>query len=147
MNKKEKLVSTKRVSAKPTPPAVELHPDLQYLLQQYGAKRFKSPGQLEQYQALLFEVGHDAFRDAVDWGSGKALRLADLTSLQTRARNYGTRSKSNGNGHKTNGSRPNPLVAKAGAYQPSIDPEWLADIRAACERNTVFVGTGDGSPE
>lgn len=138
------LVSTKRVTAKP-PPVVELHPDLQYLLKQYGAKAFKTPGQMEQYQALLDEVGHDAFKDAVDWGSGKALRLADLTSIQTRARNYTQRSKPNGNGHRTNGtnghSRPNPFVQKAQAYQPSIDEDWLADVRAKCERNTIVVST------
>lgn len=139
------LVSTKRVTAKPSPPVVELHPDLQYLLKQYGAKAFKTPGQMEQYQALLDEVGHDAFKDAVDWGSGKALRLADLTSIQTRARNYEQRSKPNGNGHRTNGtnghSRPNPFVQKAQAYQPSIDEDWLADVRAKCERNTIVVST------
>ena len=146
--KKQKLVSTKRVPAEPSPPVVDLHPDLQYLLKQYGAKAFKTPGQMEQYQALLDEVGHEAFKDAVDWGSGKALRLADLTSIQTRARNYTQRSKPNGNGHKSNGngSRPNPLIAKARTYQPSIDPEWLADVEAACERNTIYRGSGDGSP-
>lgn len=146
--KKQKLVSTKRVTAEPSPPVVDLHPDLAYLLKQYGAKRFKNPGQLEQYLALYEEVGHDAFKDAVDWGAGKGLRLADLTSLQTRARNYETRSKPNGNGHKSNGngSRPNPLIQKARTYQPSIDPEWLADVEAACERNTIYRGSGDGSP-
>lgn len=75
----------------PKPPPKPLHPpplepELEKTLALFGAKRFKTPGQLEAYRFLLRDVGAERFLDAVKWAASTGLGLNNFQSIATAAR-------------------------------------------------------------
>ncbi len=119
-----KANSEPRGESKPSKPPPEpqhpppLEPELEKTLRLFGAKRFKTPGQLEAYRYLLRDVGPERYLEAVKWAVGAGLGLGNYQSIATAARRAPPAKQAQPKGNGSARDRPGRAVVER--VDPSI---------------------------